>query len=91
MSKPVTAVVDGIGLNARHFAAKKKDEAVKAMETDGISNDANWSAKAYDTCVKACADFDAAESAEEKKLAGKDKPGKEPERGFLQTKSGIQT
>lgn len=58
MSKQINVKVDGIGLNARHFAAMKKEDAVNAMEADGISNKPAWSAKAYDVCVKVVADID---------------------------------
>lgn len=43
--------IDGVGLYARSFAAMSKADAVKRMETDGISNDADWAGKAYDKLV----------------------------------------
>lgn len=53
--KPVQTVIDGVNLNARHFAGMSKDAAVKAMELDGIlhthSKDAAWAGKAHDTMV----------------------------------------
>lgn len=58
MSKQINVKVDGVSLNATHFAAMKKEDAVSAMEADGISKQPAWSGKAYGVCVKAVADAD---------------------------------
>lgn len=48
--------VDGKNLNAAHFAAMEKKDAVNAILADGISKDKAWAGKAYDACVKAVKD-----------------------------------
>lgn len=50
---PVVTKVDGKGLNARHFATKKKEEAIRLMFSDGITKDEKWAAEAYEKCVLA--------------------------------------
>lgn len=50
-------LVDGIGINAPHFTAMKKSEAVKRMIEDGfvpgttVKEKEEWAANAYDSLV----------------------------------------
>lgn len=59
-NKILTVKIDGIGLNATHFTKMKKEDAVKAMEADGIlkaqGKDRDWAGKAYETMVTAVAE-----------------------------------
>ncbi len=49
--------VDKISLNATHFAAMSKPEAIRAMKIDGIlsahKKNEDWAEKAYELCVEA--------------------------------------
>lgn len=56
--KPVQTVVDGVGLNARHFVSMGKDKAVQSMLADNITSDAAWAGHAYDLMVKHVSDTD---------------------------------
>lgn len=53
----VPFILDGVQLNARHFASMKKAEAMEAMESDGIlkehEKDKKWASQAYDGCAEA--------------------------------------
>lgn len=66
----VATKVDGKALNARHFASKKKEEAVRLMQADKITTDPAWAAAAYDQMVKDVAAQDEKDkAAHEAKLA----------------------
>lgn len=76
--KNVIVKVDGVGINATHYAGMKKEDAVKAMEKDKIlethNRDAKWAAIVYDHAVKAVADDKEKQKAEDeskKKKSGK--------------------
>jgi hypothetical protein len=53
MDKTVIVVIDGIGLNATHFAAFGEEIAVKKMIADGITKNEKWAANAYKLAVAA--------------------------------------
>jgi hypothetical protein len=52
MKKQVNVIVDGINLNASHFGAMTKDEAVKRIAADNIlkehGKDEAWAASAWE-------------------------------------------
>jgi len=64
--KDVFVKVDGISVNATHYTRWKKEDAVKAMEADGVfkthGKNADWAGKVYDELVKG---VDAAKKKEE--------------------------
>ena len=62
--KYVSVDVDGQNLNARHFAAKSEEDAVKAMVADQITKDEAWAKKAYAACVKGVREADAPKKPE---------------------------
>lgn len=73
----VIVQVDGIGINATHFAAMKKEDAVKEMEVGNIlkthGKDAKWAATVYDHAVKAVADAKAKQEESDKRKRAENK------------------
>ncbi len=64
--QPVTVVVDGVNINASHFGAMKREDAIARMKKDNIGEGnlpEEFFGKAYDASVKA---LDVAEKKTEK-------------------------
>lgn len=48
----IVVLIDDIGINATHFGAMEKAEAVQKMIDDGITQSEEWAEKVYDICVE---------------------------------------
>lgn len=48
----VRTSIDGIHLNARHFAAMTKDEAVKEITKGGVHKNEQWAIRAWEQMVE---------------------------------------
>lgn len=49
---PIQTSIDNVSLNARHFASKTEEEAIKSMKADGLATTDAWAKKAYKACVE---------------------------------------
>lgn len=69
----INVSIDGIGLNASHFSSMTKEDAVKAMLSDGITEDKAWAEKAHALCAAEVKRAGDENTKKEKELAAAEK------------------